>query len=161
MSQRRITSSTRVRYYREAADFWLQAVHLQKGRLLPEGEDSDEARADLNFFVVAIQRLREVARQMDKRLKIEGAKEALEKFDGRWPRLKDLRNHEEHVLGPTQSTASLPGVYYFGPFVADLGPGGTVEYLVDARYMDSDVGELYESIHALLVLAEQKASSET
>jgi hypothetical protein len=153
--RRKITQTDRVRYLRNAADFWFEVIHLQKGRLLPEDTSSDVARADLTFFIVAVHTLREVARMANQRLKSEGAKEALEKFDGRWPRLKELRDHEAHVLGPSQGDQSPLGINYFGPFVADLKParpGSSVEYLADARYMDADINELYQSLCDLLVV---------
>ena len=94
MTRRQVPRTDRVKYYRAAADFWFEAVRIQEDRCLLGGNTSVQERVDMNFYVVAIQRLREVARQVRDRLQIQEAGKALEEFDRRWPRLKELRNSE-------------------------------------------------------------------
>lgn len=61
----------RARYYLAAANFWFEAVHLQKARCQQREKSVVESRADLNFYVVALQRLLEVARMTRDRLGIK------------------------------------------------------------------------------------------
>jgi hypothetical protein len=107
-------------------------------------------RADLNFYVVAVQRLREVARMTREKLQIQAAADALDLFDQRWPRLKELRNLEEHVIGPTMNQPA--GIWYFQEFVADLQNGGKVNYIVHVIDMEPDVEQLYHALCGLLTL---------
>jgi hypothetical protein len=153
MTRQKIPKPEGARYYRAAADFWYEAVGLQQSRCLEESGTSIEGRADLNFYVVAVQRLCEVAHMAHKRLGIEGARQLLTEFDERWPRFRELRNQEEHILGPSGGYPS--GIWYFGDVVADLQPGGGVEYIVSVRDMEPGVHRLYESLRDLLD-AEQK-----
>src|SRR5688572_18800812 len=83
----------RLKYYQAAAYFWLKASELQKSRCLAGSTDSDVARADMNFYVVAVQRLREVARQAAARAGVRGAQTALKAFDTEWPRIKGVTPH--------------------------------------------------------------------
>jgi hypothetical protein len=54
---------------------------------------------------------------------------------------------EEHIRGP--SLVAPAGFTYFGDFVGDLLPGGTVDYVIDVR--DTEViDRLYESLCNLL-----------
>lgn len=147
MSRRKITKAEGLPYYRAAADFWYEVVGIQQTRCLGESSSSTEARADLNFYVVAVQRLREVAHMAHKRLDIEDARELLREFDERWPRFRELRNEEEHILGPSGHVPA--GIWYFGDLVADLQPGG-VEYIVSVRDMEPWVDKLYNSLCDLL-----------
>jgi hypothetical protein len=90
----------RRQYYRAAATFWLGALHLQRDRCtVPKGKDlcgpeADTHRADMDFFVVAVKRLRAVACQARDRLPDSGPiREAIERFDRRLarpPRRKEL-----------------------------------------------------------------------
>ncbi len=147
MSRQRISRPDRIRYYRAAADFWLEAIRLQQTRCL-QASKSSQARADVNFYLVAVQRLREVARMARDRLKIEEARQALDKLDRQWPRLKELRDSEEHILGPALDAPA--GINYFDEFVADLQPGGGVEYLAHARHMGTAINELHAALHKSL-----------
>jgi hypothetical protein len=91
---------------------------------------------DLNFFVVACQRLRNVAIAMKRELP-ESA-EALAAFDQRWPQLANLRHIQEHIAYPEQDPDSgFFGVTYFGEFIVNLKPDGKVEYLVDTRWTEA------------------------
>jgi hypothetical protein len=139
----------RLNYYRNAARFWLKACELQRTRCLATQNDADVARADLNFYVVAVQRIREVARMAADRGKVSGAQAALNAFDSRWPRFQTLRNVEEHITGPSKSQASY-GVWYFSHAVADLGPGGSVEFLVRVEETQVSVRSLAVELENLL-----------
>ena len=81
-------------------------------------------------------------------LKIKGVAQALDKFDRQWPRLKELRDSEEHVLGPAMNAPAR--IHYLGESVVDLQPGGGVEYIVHVEYMEMAIEELYEALCELL-----------
>jgi hypothetical protein len=114
---------------------------------LKQSATSVQARADLNFYVVAVQRLREVAYMARKRPGIEGAGQLLQEFDERWPRFRELGNDKEHVLSP--SSGYPTGIWYFGDVEADL-KSGAVDYIVSVRAMEPWVKKLYESLCDLL-----------
>lgn len=153
MRHRQVPRSDLVKYYRAAADFWLGAIRIQEDRCVRNGKTSFQERVDMNFYVVAVQRLREVARQVRDRLQIEEARQALDEFDGRWPRLKELRNSEEHVTGPSLD-APPTGIWYFGNSVADLRAGGSVEYIIRIEDAKPSVNKLHEALRRLLTMAE-------
>jgi len=138
----------RIEYYKAAATFWREAIRLQRQRCLEAKADADTSRFDLNFYVVSIQRLREVARQIRDRLRQDSVRPAIEAFDARWPRFKKLRNTEEHILGPSDQYPH--GIWYFRHAVADLRPYGKVEYIVDLERMESSVDELFRAIQDAL-----------
>ena len=144
-----MTNVDRLNYYRRAARFWLNASELQRTRCLATPNDSDVARADLNFYVVSVHRIREVARMAADRGKVSGAQAAVSAFDSRWPRFQTLRNVEEHITGPSKSQAPY-GVWYFSHAVADLRPGGSVDYLVRIEDTQVSVGSLAEELENLL-----------
>ena len=147
MTRRMITKSEGIPYYRAAADYWYEVVGLQHSRCLKQSATSVQARADLNFYVVAVQRLREVAYMARKRPGIEGAGQLLQEFDERWPRFRELGNDKEHVLSP--SSGYPTGIWYFGDVEADL-KSGAVDYIVSVRDMEPWVKKLYESLCDLL-----------
>lgn len=99
---------------------------------------------DLNFYIVSVQRLREVARHLRDRLGIQSVRRALQSFDTRWPCFRNLRNLEEHVLGPTGDHPL--GIWYFRHGVADLKPEGRVEFVVHLESMEASVDELFQAI---------------
>jgi len=135
----------RIQYYKGAAEHWREAIRVQKERCL---EAKKDFRIDLNFYVVAVFRLREVARQAKDRLNLPVLNDAIERFDARWPRFKELRNEEEHITGPS---GQFPlGAWYFQNSVADLKAHGKVEYLVHIEHMESDVEALYGAICEVL-----------
>lgn len=138
----------RLLYYRGAAEFWYSAIRLQQQRCLQRNADPVARRADFSFFIVAVQRLREVARMLRNRARLDAASTALFEFDGAWPRLKELRDSEEHILGPGRRPPL--GIWYFGEFAADLKPGGNVEYVAHAEQMMPAIDRLYEQICVLL-----------
>ena len=146
--QKKVSRSDRIRYFRAASDFWLEVTRIQKTRCLQESGSPTESRADLNFYVVAVQRLREVARKVDRQLKIQEAGQALDEFDKQWPRFKKLRDLEEHVNGPDLNAPA--GIHYLGNSVADLQGGGRVEYIVHVEYMETAINKLHEDLCRLL-----------
>ncbi len=151
MTRRKVPEPDLIKYYRAAADFWLYAVRIQEDRCLQSGRTSTQQRVDMNFYVVAAQRLREVARQTHKRLHIEETGQALDEFDRRWPRLKELRNSEEHVTGPSLDAPA--GVWYFNNSVVDL-QGGNVEYIIRVEDARLAINKLHEALRASLAEAE-------
>ena len=131
----------RLQYYLAAADFWFRATELQRDRCLCR---SDTFRADMNFYVVAVQRLREVARMARDRGEVMGAKTALESFDSEWPRIAEVRNLEEHALGPR---GHVPfGIWYFPHAIADLQAGGKVEDIVQVEETQQSVSRLADQL---------------
>lgn len=151
MPRRSVPRPDRIKYYQGAADFWLEAIRIQEGRCLQEGKTSVEERVDIDFYVVAVQRLREVARMVRERLQIKEAGQALNEFDKRWPRLKDLRDSEEHVTGPSLDAPA--GIWYFGNSVADL-QAGSVEYIIRVEDAKPSINKLHQTLHELLAVAE-------
>lgn len=148
----------RLQYYRGAAEFWYSAIDVQRRRCLLRDVNPGIRRTDLSFFIVAVQRLREVARMLRDRASVGAAGVALSEFDREWPRLKELRDTEEHILGPGVSPPN--GVWYFGEFAADLKAGGDVEYIVHAERMIPAITRLYQGICALLPDLYQETQSE-
>lgn len=146
----------RRQYYLAAATFWLGAIHLQRDRCtVPEGKglfgaEVDTHRADMDFYVVAVKRLREVACKARDRLPDSSAvKAAIERFDRRWPDLLRARNYSEHIRGPG---GSVPGgnVWYFSDSIIDPGPRGETRYVVDIRDTTPSAEELFEALRDFL-----------
>jgi hypothetical protein len=146
----------RRQYYLAAATFWLGAMQLQRDRCtVPRdkglfGLEVDAHRADMDFFVVAVKRLREVACQARDRLPDSGAiRGAIERFDRRWPDLVSARNYSEHILGPS---GSIPGgnVWYFTDSIVGPGPRGEPRYVVDIRDTPRSAEELFEALRDFL-----------
>ena len=138
----------RLKYYQGATRFWLQASELQRSRCLAPSSDSAAARADMNFYVVAVQRLRELARLCADRANLPNARALLTQFDNQWPRFRELRDKEEHSTGPGADEAPY-GIWYFSDVVAELGRGGSVSFLVrvddtqeSARHLARGIDEL-------------------
>lgn len=146
----------RRQYYLAAATFWLAAVYLQRERCtVPPGralvdDEVDIHRADMDFYVVAVKRLREVARQARDRLPDSGPiRQAIERFDQRWPDLLSARNYSEHISGPG---GSIPGgnVWYFTDAIIGPGPRGEPRYVVDIEDTTRSAEELFEVLRDLL-----------
>ncbi len=107
------------------------------------------ARADLNFYVVAVHRIREIARMAADRGRIPDARKALKDFDTAWPRFEELRNLEEHTTGPSGKEPPY-GIWYFRDLVAEWGPGGSASYLIRLNETQESVRKLAEALeHAL------------
>lgn len=144
----------RLMYYQGASRFWLESAELQANRCLNPLPNSQTARADINFFVVAVERIREVARLSADRAGLSGARAALERFDAAWPRFRELRNLEEHSLGPGAEEAPY-GIWYFSDQVTELGPGGSVRSLVRVRETLESARRLASDLDSLLSTALQ------
>ena len=80
------------------------------------------------FYVVALSRVEELVRKCKNRNDLPEAAELLNRFKQRWPGLRELRNHEEHLLGPTMN----PAGYWYLPDVV-LEVGGRNRYIIDVR----------------------------
>jgi hypothetical protein len=110
------------------------------------GPEANAHRADMDFFVVAVKRLREVACQARDRLPDSGAiREAIERFDRRWPDLLSARNYSEHFLGPSGSVPA-GNVWYFTDSIVGQGPRGESRYVVDTRDTPRSAEELFEAL---------------
>ena len=146
----------RRQYWRSLADFWFSAASLQAKRCSDDSSTGELRMMDLNFFVVACQRLRNIAIAMKRDLP-ESA-EALAVFDQRWPQLANLRHIQEHIAYPQRDPEhGLFGVTYFGEFIANLKPNGEVEYLIDTRW-DEALKELHGAL--IRMLGESKGGTE-
>lgn len=146
----------RRQYYLAAATFWLGAMRTQVERCtVPQGKglfgpEVDRHRADMDFFVVAVKRVREVACQARDRLPdSDPIREMIEQFDQRWPDLLGARNYSEHILGPG---GSAPGgnAWYFTDSIVGMGPRGEPRYVVDIRDTPGSVVELYDALRDFL-----------
>lgn len=144
-----MSQAQRLKYYRHAARFWLKASELQKARCLSPAQGSESTRADLNFYIVAVQRIREVARMAANRGRVSAARSVLGVFDAEWPRFKILRDLEEHSTGPSFSEPPY-GIWYFSDAVADLGPGGSVEFIVRVEQTQESVCRLATALENAL-----------
>jgi len=133
-----------------SAEFWLGAALLTAQRCQSLESTPESRTIDLNFFVVAANRIRNVASAAAQRLQSAGASEALAAFDRRWPNLQNLRQVEEHVLDPNPGPPGSMGINYFGDFTAFLGPSGRVEYLVDVRDTPESLRQLVRDIQDAL-----------
>ncbi len=151
-----LAPDVRRQYWRGLADFWFSAASLEAKRCGDDSSTGESRMIDLNFFVVACQRLRNVAVAMKRELP-ESA-EALAAFDHRWPQLANLRHIQEHISYPERDPErGLFGVTYFGEFIANLKPEGEVEYLIDTRW-----NEALTAFHGALIrmLEESKGGAE-
>lgn len=140
----------RLEYYARALDFWHRASKMQLSRCLDsDGSDWRQQRADIAFYAVCVQRIREVARMAANKEHVAGAREALQRFDGAWPRFVELRNQDEHITLGHAPTAH-PGITYFPSSVCDLLSDGNVDYLLHLKSTPDDVEVLVAALGAAL-----------
>ncbi|PKW17664.1 hypothetical protein [Saccharopolyspora spinosa] len=89
---------------------------------------------DLDYYVYELARLQDLTRAV---LRVfdepEPIKIALAAFDSQIPDLRTIRNQLTHIDGRSR----LVNVMWFDSIV-ELGPNGTVKYLVDPRYRHHD-----------------------
>ena len=124
-------------------DLWFQAAQLQSERSRDPSANSKVGRIDINFYVVAVKRLREAVVHAVRRLDLNELRSDVEAFDERWPGFAELRNRQEHYRDPVGGYPSE--TWYFTGSVVDLKPGGKVEYLVDTDSMTPWIERLYEA----------------
>jgi hypothetical protein len=84
--------------WRGLTDFWFAAANLQSERCRSAASSDKSRIIDLNFYIVACERLRNLAKKM--RFDYPESIRALEAFDLRWPQLENLRDIQEHILVP-------------------------------------------------------------
>src|SRR5688572_9971480 len=84
--------------WRGLADLWFSAANLQSERCRSAASSDKSRIIDLHFYIVACQRLRNLAKKM--RDDYPESILALEAFDLRWPQLENLRDIQEHILVP-------------------------------------------------------------
>jgi hypothetical protein len=127
-------------YYRGAADRWIDGVRLQVDRC--NDSRNGESFFDSNFLVVAVARLREVARMAKDRAGAD-LDDALSRFDTKHSEFRDVRDFQEHILNPELLGTSM----YFGRGdLVRLHPSGRAETLIDPEVLMEDAQELYEAI---------------
>lgn len=143
-----MSRSDRLAYYQRALDFWLEASRIQQQRCLEASPTDTHARADICFYVVAVQRIREAARMTADRAGLIAAREALGEFDALWPQFADLRNDDEHIRGPWPDAPNT--TMYFPHAVAELLPAGRVKFLVHVKVTQEDVERLASRLGELL-----------
>jgi hypothetical protein len=129
------------------AHLWIEAVRLQHARCSEPHDTDFHALLDMSLYVVAAQRLREIARMAAERFDSPVIGEILAKFDTSWPHLKNLRDLQEHMLVPK---ADPPrghfGLAFFGNSIADLRPSGEVVDIVSPRDTTPDLETLYTDL---------------
>ncbi|HEX3529682.1 MAG TPA: hypothetical protein VH988_21705 [Thermoanaerobaculia bacterium] len=139
------------RYFLAAAEFWMEAIRLQGKRCEAKHEGSRDFVADVIFYAVGVQHLREIARMASERVGAAKARAALDAFDQRWPNFKHLRDLIEHVLPPESNpNAGHFGVSFFPGSIVDLRPGGEVEHLIDVRDAALSIEALYRGLSEAL-----------
>lgn len=136
-----MNADERRQYYRAAADRWIEGARLQTQRCLDA--KSGDTFFDSNFLVVAVVRLREIARMAGKRLRGVDLAGALGRFDAAHPELRDVRDYQEHILAPALIGTSM---YSSGGALVRLCGDGRVETLVDPPQLLEDAERLHTAI---------------
>lgn len=131
--------------YRFVADHAIEACRLQHGRIM-SGQSTP--RHDLDFYVMALWRLHEIARMVGDRCGEQAAKDADDVFLSEFPGLSKLRNWWVHPPDPGQ----LGWVSWFQRDIVRMLPDGGAEIIVDAEVAQSAAERLYETL--CLVLGE-------
>lgn len=124
-------------------------LELQRDRILASAESAPKLLAgtryevtdltttpdnDLDFYAYELGRLQDIARTMIKKFdKPVELTAALEAFETAIPNLRKARNPLTHIDGRPR----LDNVSWFSALV-ELGPNGSVEYLIDPRYQQHD-----------------------
>jgi hypothetical protein len=139
-------------YYRGAADHWRGVIDLQVERLREQRKrpaQGVETRADMDFYVVAVQRLRNVAKMARDRLPdSDSIRKAMERFDERWPLFRAVRDYAEHITGPGSTVPG--GAWYFSDAVMAAGRRGAATYLVDVEDTTASADQLYRELSRFL-----------
>jgi hypothetical protein len=136
--------SDRKRYYAGAAAFWLDAARRQSLRC----QETLAWMGDAHFFVVAVYRLREVARQSWQRLGLEDLADALSRFDAAHPELINVRDYQEHILDPHETIGSC--VHLHGGRLDRLNANFSTTTLIDPERLLEDAERLYDAIKTAL-----------
>ena len=127
------------------ADHAIVAARLQRDRCGARPPALDP-RYDLDFYVLAVDRLVSCANRAATNCGVAGASEAKARFDEAVPGLREWRNQFGHPDRPGSH-----GWVTYGEAIMHLLPDGGVEYLVDPRHEHHEAAErLYAELAALL-----------
>jgi hypothetical protein len=121
----------------------IEACRLQHQRIT-SGQSAP--RHDLDFYVMALWRLHEIARMVGNRCSEQAAKDADELFLSELPRLSKLRNWWVHPPDPGR----LGWVSWVQQDIARMLPDGSAEFLVDVEVAQPAAERLYETLRWVL-----------
>ena len=127
---------------------WMHAVEQQLTRALDEGAHSTTRMRDIDFFVIALNRLRTAVEDAKVRINDGRIKPALQAFDQAVPDLVALRDIAEHfekydwgigrLVKKNRLTDEAPG-YEYGALDAGITYRGRRLYLVGATKAARDL----------------------
>jgi hypothetical protein len=129
--------------YRFVADHAIEACRLQHERI---ASGDSAPRHDLDFYMLALWRLHEIARMTANRCSEPGAKDADAEFLAAVPGLKEVRDWWVHPPDPGE----LGWVSWFASDIVRLHPTGKTEYLVDAEDAQPAAERLYAALCSIL-----------
>jgi hypothetical protein len=129
--------------YRFVADHAIEACRLQHDRVM-SGQSTP--RHDLDFYVMALWRLHEIARMVGNRCNEQAARDADNLFLEAVPGLKEIRRWWVHPPDPGE----IGWVSWFEHDIARMLPDGGVEYLVDVELAQPAAERLYERLCKVL-----------
>ena len=115
-------------------DLAVQAARLQRSRVLGEGG----TRHDLDFYLLSVWRLSELAHQAGK-LGVQEAARVNESMHERWPLLSEVRNWWVHGKQIEWTT-------WFDTSIDRLQPDGNVRPVLDVEDDHDEVERLYEQL---------------
>jgi hypothetical protein len=126
--QRRLLN---VRWY---CDLAIDAARLQRRRILA----GDASRHDLDFYILSVWRLVELARQARDN-EVAGASDIYDGMLSRWPFLREVRNWWTHARGMEWTT-------WFGGSVYRLQSDGGAVPVIDVKDDHDDVERFYDAL---------------
>jgi uncharacterized protein (UPF0305 family) len=133
-------------FYRDASIFWRRTAQRQLERCLESADNREQNRADMEFYLVAVARIREVAHQAKNR-KVE-VRAAIKTFDDRHPQFRELRNAAEHLLG---HSSDLQVIYFAdGVWVDGEGFHPPVIELEDHDHVEELAGDIVKAVEERL-----------
>ncbi len=113
-------------------DLTIDAARLQRDRVLSDGS----TRHDLDFYLLCVWRLSELARQAADGYQIEEAASVRTAIVSRWPFLNQVRNWWVHAKEMDWTT-------WFAESIDRLNPDGDVLPVVDVRDDHDDLESFY------------------
>jgi hypothetical protein len=132
------TRTRKVAQLRWVADLTIDAARLQRDRLIA---GSPKPRHDLDFYLHAIHRLREIANSASRlRPPVEGAVALLDDFDARFPHVQRLRDWWNHPL------KEMPWTAWFSDSVSHMGDRGQAIEVISATDSHDAVETYYENL---------------
>ncbi|HEY9562720.1 MAG TPA: hypothetical protein VIR30_03025 [Nocardioides sp.] len=125
--QRRLVN---LRWY---CDLAIEGARIQRARVLAGG-----SRHDIDFYLLSVWRLSELARQAATS-KVEGAAEVRAAMVERWPRLVEVRDWWVHARSVERTT-------WFSDCVYQQGPSGSPRSVIHVRHDHDEVEAFYERL---------------